>query len=102
VTLRGQSKPRVRLETLTGHPGACPSQWEGFTEDGGVYYVRYRHGRLSAGFGRTIDEAVDQRLVQLLVGDEYDGIMSTGAMVEHLRPYVDWLPAATPWGDDGR
>jgi len=76
---------------------ACPSQWEGETEDGRAIYVRYRHGYLSAGVGSTMDDAVtagwnfealgsepgDGVLIHSeKVTDENDGVMSTAEMLE--------------------
>ncbi|MCA1480782.1 hypothetical protein, partial [Bradyrhizobium sp. NBAIM08] len=55
----------VRLEQTCG---ACPSQWEGVTDDGRVVYIRYRWGALTAGAGYTLDEAVDAELFGAQVG----------------------------------
>ena len=40
---------------------ACPSQWEGWTDepDERAVYVRYRHGHLSVGLGFDDGAAVD-------------------------------------------
>lgn len=40
---------------------SCPSQWEGWLDDGRPLYIRYRWARLSVRFGPpggTIDDAV--------------------------------------------
>jgi len=49
---------KVRVKSLERTCIACPSQWEGKTEDGRVIYIRYRHGYFSIGLGKTLDEAV--------------------------------------------
>lgn len=85
---------RIRAVQITGHPGACPSQWDGQTEDDRVFYVRYRHGELRVGFGATIDEAVDDAMdsdAQVL-GGEWDGEMATGAMLTHLADRIEVVP----------
>ena len=67
-----------RIKELKMTCGACPSQWEGFFEDGGSVYIRYRWGYLSvedtprgelAYFGRQ-------------VGDGFHGVMTTEEMLE--------------------
>ncbi|MDZ4759751.1 MAG: hypothetical protein SGJ21_01595 [Alphaproteobacteria bacterium] len=38
---------------------ACPAQWQGVLASGETFYVRYRHGFLTIGFGADIDAAAD-------------------------------------------
>jgi len=38
---------------------ACPAQWQGVMATGETFYVRYRHGFLTIGFGPDVDAAVD-------------------------------------------
>lgn len=38
---------------------ACPAQWQGRMVTGEVFYVRYRHGFLTIGFGPDVDAAVE-------------------------------------------
>ena len=56
---------------------ACPSQWEGTTEDERPIYVRYRWGHLSIRIGNpgeSIEAAVGgAELVSEQLGDELDG-----------------------------
>jgi len=51
---------------------AAPSQWEGVTSDNRRVYIRYRHGGLRIGIGRTQDEAVaDTTTYTANLGDGY-------------------------------
>jgi hypothetical protein len=65
---------------------ACPSQWEGRTEDGLDLYVRYRWGWLTWGFGEGMDNAIDACLAQsgVQLGDALDGELSTFKMLRAL------------------
>jgi hypothetical protein len=38
---------------------ACPAQWEGRMESGEWFYVRYRYGFLTVGFGPDLDAAIE-------------------------------------------
>ena len=38
---------------------AAPAQWEGRMESGEAFYVRYRYGFLTIGFGADLDAAVN-------------------------------------------
>jgi len=51
---------------------AAPSQWEGVTSDNRRVYIRYRHGSLRIGIGRTQDAAVaDTTTYTANLGDGY-------------------------------
>jgi hypothetical protein len=54
---------------------ACPAQWEGELSDGMFFYVRYRYGVLSVGFGQTPDAAIDDQRFEWELGDGLDGWM---------------------------
>jgi hypothetical protein len=87
----------LELATLTRTSLACPSQWEGTLEDGRAIYVRYRHGELSVGIGRDIDDAVrngmsDQALYTADIGDRLDGFMNTEELTTRLHGLLK-LPA---------
>lgn len=38
---------------------AMPAQWEGETITGEAFYIRYRYGFLTIGFGADLDAAID-------------------------------------------
>lgn len=52
----------VKISSIRRTSSACPSQWEGSTEDGKIVYFRFRHGELSHGIGDSQDEAVRDSL----------------------------------------
>lgn len=49
----------LRIVKLVETCSAAPSQWEGELSDGRMFFVHYRHGTLSIGFGETANDAVD-------------------------------------------
>lgn len=64
---------------------ACPSQWEGVTEDGRYVYIRFRWGYFSAGIGATFDEALgNEKLFGDQISDGLDGTLSTEDMRARL------------------
>jgi hypothetical protein len=75
-----------RLKTLRVTCSACPTQWEGTTEDGKHFYARYRWGRLTWGFGSGIDAAVDAAMDTegKKLGGDLDGELSTRDMLENV------------------
>jgi hypothetical protein len=71
----------VKVKTFKKTCLACPSQWEGHLDDGRVVYVRYRHGELSVGVGKTINAAVqnagsEEALYAEELSDCLDGFMT--------------------------
>ena len=54
---------------------ASPAQWEGELSDGSFFYVRYRYGVLSVGFGATPQGAIDDHRFEWELGDGLDGWM---------------------------
>ncbi len=75
------------IKNLVQTCDACPSHWEGITEDGKAVYIRHRWGILSYGIGKDLDEAVlnDGRDVCLQIGQHgWEGIMTTEEMLKHL------------------
>jgi hypothetical protein len=89
------ARRRIARSALTDSPGACPSQWEGQTLDGEFFYFRYRHGRLSFGFGPTDDDAVlaaitmNQTAPMRLLDEESDGYLDTDALLTYVSPFVE-------------
>lgn len=64
---------------------ACPSQWEGHTDDGQPVYVRYRHGFLSVRLGGCSGQEIILRESEL----DRDGYMTIEELGE-LVPEIDW------------
>lgn len=79
------SKPVV--VTLERFGSQCPTQWGARTEDGREIYIRYRNGRLKAGFdsGEWWTWFIDRQ-----VGETGDGHMTTDDMMRHTEQAIDW------------
>lgn len=72
--------------------GACPSQWEGRTDDGKWVYVRYRFGWLSVrvGEGEDVRSAVNgDEVFGKACGGELDGWMGLADLILHT-PEIEW------------
>jgi hypothetical protein len=71
---------------------ACPSQWEGRTDDGRAVYVRYRWGHLSVRVGKDITAAVRNRdeVFNAVVGHSYDGLMTYDKLKDLTVGFVEW------------
>lgn len=76
MTSSGESVVELKMTCL-----ACPAQWEGRMSDGRWVYVRFRHGRLSLGYGVTLSRAVrDDAVIYSEEGDRGD--MDLSEMLE--------------------
>lgn len=77
---------QVRTDRLIQTCGACPSQWDGITNDGRGVYVRYRWGFLSVRVAKTVDgDAVaGDQLYGEQLGDGFDGVLSEEGLIEVL------------------
>ena len=67
----------IKLKELYRTCYACPSQWEGLTEDDKYFYARYRHGYFYA-------EVEGERIFETSYGEELDGLMSDSRMFKLL------------------
>jgi len=76
-------KPVITQLTMTC--GACPSQWEGRTSDGGSVFVHYRHGWLSISFKDADWEEIEELSYGETIGDSLDGVISHEDMMTRLR-----------------
>jgi hypothetical protein len=80
----------MKVTEITQTCSACPSQWEGKIEDGRMFYARYRWGCLSVRLSETptenLYEVLDgNTLIDLELGDEFDGVLSEGELVEQME-----------------
>jgi hypothetical protein len=76
--------------------GGCPSQWDGWDEDGAYFYFRYRWGYL-----RVDSHDPDGRPTTIFgkeVGDGMDGVMSYEALKFHLEGVLE-LPETESFPD---
>lgn len=73
---------------------ACPSQWDGKTDDGRILYVRYRWGYLSVCLGQDTGDEYDgvrgEEIYGESVGDALDGVMEERDMKFHTSYVLDW------------
>lgn len=74
---------------------ACPSQWEGYTEDNRQIYVRYRWGYLSVRVGPENDHeefaAVrGNEIFGQQLGGEYAGILCYDELQDVTRDRIAW------------
>jgi len=69
---------------------ACPSQWEGVTDDGKMIYIRYRYGGLSVRISQQatkdiFDAVSGKEIIGVDIGDEYDGYISYDEMKDRVK-----------------
>lgn len=74
---------------------ACPSQWEGATEDNRQIYVRYRWGHLSVSVSEPYDDSQyaavqGARVYDGNLGDGFDGCIDLEEVVAATKGVVDW------------
>lgn len=78
----GEVKGFSKLErTCSG----CPDQWEGKTDDGRHFYAHYRHDRLTWGYGKSKDEAIDASFMEGIIIRGFE--MSTETMLERVKEH---------------
>lgn len=79
------TKPKIKLVELERTCCACPSQWEGRTENNKPVYVRYRWGYLSVRVGQKgddIESAVcGKEVFGEQLGDGFNGSLPEGQML---------------------
>ena len=87
---------RIVIVTELDHTcTACPSQWEGKTDDDRQVYVRYRWGRLSIKLGKIDDDsefagASGQEIYGVQIGDELHGYLPYADLVRYTRGIVQF------------
>lgn len=83
----------VKVVALRQTCWACPSQWEGETDDGREVYVRYRYGHLTVQVGtETEPDAVmsDNYIVDVEHGEGLDGFMDEDELKELTKDTIEW------------
>lgn len=90
-------KRMITLVSLAQTSIACPSQWEGKTDDSRWFYGRYRHGILEVSVGqinKTIQETLKSEdysyIKQYDIGDELDGFMETSVLIGYMKNDFDF------------
>lgn len=84
----------LKAKTLIKTCAHAPSQWEGFTEDGKTFYIRYRWGNLILNISRqqstNINDAINGiTIFEKNIGDKYDGILNIQDIKEILSEIID-------------
>ena len=83
----------MRLYNIMRTTCACPSQWQGVTEDERPVYMRYRGGLFEiriGPIGGDVGEAVRADSVyECDVGGGFDGYMTCDDMFRHWLKYAD-------------
>lgn len=75
----------IRVTKLEMTCGACPSQWQGDTDDGRPIYVRYRWGHLRVEMDDT-----DEVVFEWSSGDNLDGVMDLDQLKELTAGVIEW------------
>jgi hypothetical protein len=74
---------------LTRTTEACPTQWEGETDDGRKVYARYRFGHLEVRTARHVDDPLPMtggnRVLSEDSGHNLEGYMSDSELAEKLK-----------------
>lgn len=80
---------KINIVSIKKTCEACPSQWEGWTDDGLFLYIRYRWGTLSVTFWE--DSAMFTFpypyvvLYEGCIGDSLDGFMDYEELKKYLK-----------------
>ena len=90
---------KINKESLDQTCGACPSQWDAYTEDNEYVYIRFRHGTLSI----EIDENSENKTIffsylpdlnledfHFEEFDSYSGVLSELDLVDIVNNYCKY------------
>ena len=82
----------MKIEDIYMTCSACPSQWEGFLEDGRMFYARYRWGHLTLDLSieptDDVYTAMDgEEIISKTIGDQYDGVMTTEELLSIMEAH---------------
>jgi len=73
---------KIKIEDLKKTCDACPSQWEGYLEDGRQVYIRYRWSRLSV---RISHEPTDEEFAAVRGEEIYADTLDEGGWAGYLE-----------------
>lgn len=84
-----------KIKTIEKTCFACPSQWEGFLENGKAIYIRYRWGylsiRISDDVTYDIDDAVcGKEIYGKQIGEEYDGVIELDTVLDLSKGVLEY------------
>lgn len=85
----------IKITKLVQTCEACPSQWDGLTDDNRAVYIRFRWGQLSICLGKQNDTsefaALEGETIYCeQISDGLDGILATKEMKEITKSLIDW------------
>jgi len=72
-----------KIESIIQTCYAAPTIFDGKTESGETFYIRYRWGQLRLNVN-------DECIVVLEVGDSLDGVIDQESALKHLSSYISW------------
>jgi len=81
---------KLEIKNIRKTCSACPTQWEGYLDDGRMFYIRYRYGRLAFRISETptdnvYDAVSGEALYMEQIGDDLDGFISLSRVKEALK-----------------
>lgn len=94
---------KVLTDKLIQTCGACPSQWDGVTDDDRAVYIRYRWGYLSVRASEPGDQGEwagveGEEILGVQLGDEWDGVLLEDELTEVLAKHNLGEALALPEG----
>jgi hypothetical protein len=75
----------IKITRVVHTCGACPSQWDAWTDDNKYVYIRYRWGHLSVSY-----DVFGENIFNKDIGGEFDGSMGFGELKKHTAGIIDW------------
>ena len=94
----------IRATNITMTCAGCPSQWEGQTDDGRWYYIRYRHGSGYIAVGDSVSDAIMGEIIAAFAppgANGFHGVLSTAEMQRLTVGAVDWSGTEVIPGAEG-
>jgi len=89
----------IKVKEIIQTCPACPSQWEGVTDDGRPIYIRYRWGSLSVSIGEKGGDVTSAVRGEVILGKELgeglDGSLEYSKLREVVKNVIE-LPTDSP------
>jgi hypothetical protein len=84
-----------KIKTIEKTCFACPSQWEGFLENGKAIYIRYRWGYLSIRISDDVtddiyDAVCGKEIYGKQIGEEYDGVIELDTVLDLSKGVLEY------------
>lgn len=75
----------IRILSIKCTCKACPSQWEGYDENGKLVYIRYRWGFLDISYWNESRQIYGKQ-----IGDPLDGTLSYEQLKKYTEQRIQW------------